>query len=72
MSLLSGKKVVIFGVANEKSIAWAIARAFHEQGAELAKQLENLERLREEQQALKEHLSPARRLGQLRQRPVPA
>lgn len=34
--LLQGKKVVIFGIANEKSIAWAIARAFHEQGAELA------------------------------------
>jgi enoyl-[acyl-carrier protein] reductase I len=36
MPLLYGKKAVIFGVANEKSIAWAIARAFHEQGAELA------------------------------------
>lgn len=34
--LLSGKKAVIFGVANDKSIAWAIARFFHEQGAELA------------------------------------
>jgi enoyl-[acyl-carrier protein] reductase I len=34
--LLQGKKVLIFGVANEKSIAWAIARLFHEQGAELA------------------------------------
>jgi enoyl-[acyl-carrier protein] reductase I len=34
--LLSGKKVVIFGVANDKSIAWAIARLFQEQGAELA------------------------------------
>ncbi len=34
--LLRGKKVVIFGIANEKSIAWAIARLFHEQGAELA------------------------------------
>jgi enoyl-[acyl-carrier protein] reductase I len=34
--LLCGKKVVIFGVANDKSIAWAIARLFREQGAELA------------------------------------
>lgn len=34
--LLNGKKAVIFGVANDKSIAWAIARFFHEQGAELA------------------------------------
>ena len=34
--LLQDKKAVIFGIANEKSIAWAIARAFHEQGAEIA------------------------------------
>ena len=34
--LLQGKKALIFGIANEKSIAWAIARAFHGQGAELA------------------------------------
>lgn len=31
--LLSGKNAMIFGVANERSIAWGIARAFHEQGA---------------------------------------
>lgn len=36
MGLLSGKKAVIFGVANEKSIAWAIAEAFKREGAELA------------------------------------
>ncbi len=36
MGLLSGKKAVIFGVANEKSIAWAIAQAFKREGAELA------------------------------------
>lgn len=35
MSLLQGKKALILGVANEKSIAWAIARLFQEQGAEL-------------------------------------
>ena len=34
--LLKGKKALIFGVANEKSIAWAIARHFYQQGAELA------------------------------------
>lgn len=33
--LLQGKKVLILGVANDKSIAWAIARLFREQGAEL-------------------------------------
>ncbi len=36
MGLLEGKKGVIFGVANEKSIAWAIARALHDEGMELA------------------------------------
>lgn len=36
MGLLDGKKAVIFGVANEKSIAWAIAKAFKEEGADLA------------------------------------
>lgn len=34
--LLKGKKALIFGVANDKSIAWAIAKQFHAQGAELA------------------------------------
>jgi enoyl-[acyl-carrier protein] reductase I len=33
--LLQGKKALILGVANDKSIAWAIARLFREQGAEL-------------------------------------
>src|SRR5574337_1815754 len=36
MGMLTGKKGVIFGVANERSIAWAISQALHEQGAELA------------------------------------
>ena len=36
MGLLKGKKALIFGVANEKSIAWAIAEAFREEGAEVA------------------------------------
>lgn len=35
MGLLHGKKAVILGVANDKSIAWAIARLFHEQGADV-------------------------------------
>ena len=34
--LMSGKRGLIMGVANEKSIAWGIAQACHEQGAELA------------------------------------
>src|SRR5215813_10939991 len=36
MGILEGKKAVIFGVANDRSIAWAISEAFHAEGAELA------------------------------------
>ena len=36
MKLLDGKKVLISGLANEKSIAWGIARILHEAGAKLA------------------------------------
>lgn len=35
MGLLDGKNALIFGLANERSIAWGIAKAFHEQGAHL-------------------------------------
>jgi enoyl-[acyl-carrier protein] reductase I len=34
--LMAGKRGLIMGVANERSIAWAIAQAIHAQGAELA------------------------------------
>ena len=33
MGLLQGKKALVFGVANDHSIAWGIARALHAQGA---------------------------------------
>jgi enoyl-[acyl-carrier protein] reductase I len=36
MGLLEGKKALIFGVANKRSIAWGIATAFQREGAELA------------------------------------
>jgi enoyl-[acyl-carrier protein] reductase I len=36
MGSLTGKKGVILGVGNQRSIAWAVAEHFHEQGAELA------------------------------------
>jgi enoyl-[acyl-carrier protein] reductase I len=36
MKLLEGKKGVILGLANERSIAWGIAQACHDQGAQLA------------------------------------
>src|SRR4030095_7002826 len=36
MALLTGKRAAIFGVANDHSIAWAIAQRLHAEGAELA------------------------------------
>jgi enoyl-[acyl-carrier protein] reductase I len=36
MSLLAGKLGIVFGVANKRSIAWAIAQAWHSAGARLA------------------------------------
>lgn len=33
--LFEGKRVLVFGVANERSIAWAMAEAMHRHGAEL-------------------------------------
>jgi enoyl-[acyl-carrier protein] reductase I len=35
MSLLAGKTALIFGVANDRSIAWGITKAFHAHGAAL-------------------------------------
>ena len=36
MGLMSGKRGVIFGVANDRSIAWGIARQLHAEGATIA------------------------------------
>jgi enoyl-[acyl-carrier protein] reductase I len=36
MGLMEGKRGVIFGVANDKSIAWGIAQQLHAAGAEIA------------------------------------
>src|SRR2546421_1889768 len=36
MSSLNGKLGIVFGVANKRSIAWAIAQAWHKAGAQLA------------------------------------
>ncbi len=41
MKLLEGKKALIFGVANNRSIAWAIAQTLHEHGAEIGIKLWN-------------------------------
>ena len=36
MALMKGRRGLIMGLANDKSIAWGIARALADQGAELA------------------------------------
>lgn len=46
MGFLNGKKALIVGLASNRSIAYGIARAFHEQGAELAFTYQN-EKLQE-------------------------
>jgi enoyl-[acyl-carrier protein] reductase I len=35
MNLLQGKNALVFGLANERSIAWGIIKAFHENGARM-------------------------------------
>jgi len=44
--ILEGKRALIMGVANQRSIAWGIAKAYHREGAELAFTYQN-ERLKE-------------------------
>ena len=41
MSILKGKKGLIMGVANERSIAWGIAKKLADNGAELAFSYQN-------------------------------
>ena len=36
MGLLDGKTALVFGVANDHSIAWGISQAMHREGAKLA------------------------------------
>jgi enoyl-[acyl-carrier protein] reductase I len=36
LALLKGKKALVTGIANDQSIAWGCAKAFHDFGAELA------------------------------------
>lgn len=55
MGLLTGKKCLIMGVANKRSIAWGIAQSLHREGAELAFTYQN-ERLKENVQELAEAL----------------
>lgn len=48
---LQGKTVVVFGVANKRSIAWGITQKLHEAGARLAVTYQN-DRLRQEAEEL--------------------
>lgn len=36
MGLFTGKKILVLGIANDKSIAWSISEALHKEGGELA------------------------------------
>jgi enoyl-[acyl-carrier protein] reductase I len=49
--MLAGKKGIIFGVANKRSIAWATAQALHDAGARLAFTYQG-ERLKENVESL--------------------
>src|SRR3989442_10278525 len=51
MALLDGKTGIIFGVANKRSIAWAIAQALSREGMRLAFTYQG-ERLKESVEAL--------------------
>jgi enoyl-[acyl-carrier protein] reductase I len=54
--LLEGKSGVIFGVANKRSIAWAIAQALSNEGMRLAFTYQG-ERLKESVEALAGNLA---------------
>jgi enoyl-[acyl-carrier protein] reductase I len=58
MSDLSGKVALVVGVANKRSLAWAIAQALQTAGARLVLTYQN-ERLKENVQALAATLAPA-------------
>ncbi|MCA9436988.1 MAG: SDR family oxidoreductase, partial [Candidatus Omnitrophica bacterium] len=54
--LLENKTALVLGVANKRSIAWAIANRFHEAGARLAITYQD-ERLRDKVEPLVEGIS---------------
>jgi enoyl-[acyl-carrier protein] reductase I len=58
MISLEGRKAVVFGVANKRSIAWAIAQKLHAAGAQLSIGYQN-ERLRQEAEGLLEDVPGA-------------
>jgi enoyl-[acyl-carrier protein] reductase I len=61
MSILAGKTGVVFGVANKRSIAWAIAKAWHQAGAKLIFNYQG-ERLKENVEELVAEFGPETQL----------
>jgi len=61
MSILAGKTGVVFGVANKRSIAWAIAKAWHQAGAKLIFNYQG-ERLKENVEELVTEFGPETQL----------
>lgn len=59
MKLLAGRRALVVGLANQRSIAWGIARALHAHGAELALSCQD-ERLRKRAERLAGELGAAR------------
>jgi enoyl-[acyl-carrier protein] reductase I len=59
--ILSGKTGVVFGVANKRSIAWAIAKAWHKAGAKLIFNYQG-ERLKENVEELVAEFGPETKL----------
>jgi len=59
--ILSGKTGVVFGVANKRSIAWAIAKAWHKAGAKLIFNYQG-ERLKENVEELIAEFGPETQL----------
>jgi enoyl-[acyl-carrier protein] reductase I len=59
--ILSGKTGVVFGVANKRSIAWAIAKAWHKAGATLVFNYQG-ERLKENVEELVGEFGPETKL----------
>lgn len=57
MGLVAGKRALILGVANKRSIAWGIAQALHREGAELCFNYQS-ERLRDNVEELTTSLGP--------------
>jgi enoyl-[acyl-carrier protein] reductase I len=44
MGFMQGKRVLIVGLASNRSIAWGIAQAMHREGSELAFTFQNVPR----------------------------